>query len=146
MSVSFELSAVMKASAVRNIAGGKGSARAKAGTKAGLRKALAHIERAHKRGGKYLRPGGGGKNPRQPEWPFIMTRTGLLKKSYTRKIAMNGMRASYGSDLKYAGFLEEGTRRGIRARLHMQKLEKRESKAVEKIIADAVAKEFGRGK
>ena len=146
MSVSFDISMGVNANPVRNIAGAKGGAKVQGGAKAGLRKALAHLERAHKRGGKYLRPGGGGKNPRQPEWPFIMTRTGLLKKSYTREIARSGMRASYGSDLSYAKYLEDGTRRGIRAREHMQKLERREGKAVEKIIADAIAKEFANGK
>jgi len=170
VSASFEMSAVMKANAVRNIAGGKGNAKTKAGTKAGLSKAIAHLVREHKRSNKYLLPGGGAKAWRAAHNLIIRTRSGRLKKSYKPAFSKDGMIASYGSDLKYAQYLEEGTRahgpvsakalrfkiggrwvyakwvKGIRARKHMEKLERREGKAIEKIIADAIAKEFASGK
>lgn len=170
----FELNIQQKANAVRNISGQQGKAKVHSGTVNGLRKSLAFVERLHKRGNKFMLPGGGKKNPAPAQWPFIRTRTGTLKKSYTRVLDKAKLIASYGSDLRYAQMIEEGTRPheihaakgkalafmaggkkiyrrfvlhpGIKARKHMPKLEKLSAPVVERYIADAVVKELARGK
>lgn len=158
----------------KSIAGKAGLAGVHKGTGQGLRKAIAMIERVHKRSSRFMLPGGGKKNPVPPLYPFIRTRTGTLKKSYTREVDYRAMTARYGSDLKYAQHIEEGTRPheirpakakalafmaggkkrfsglvlhpGIRARKHMPRLAKMTGPAVEKIMADEIVKGLSGGK
>jgi len=82
-----------------------------------IRRAIVEVERLHKR--RYILPGGGAKNPKPPRDGVIMTRTGTLKKSFGRVlepktasgVGVSGkITAVYGSDLKYAKYVEEGTR------------------------------------
>ena len=101
----------------RDVVGDTGRRKARRAHYNAIRKAITEVERLHKR--RYLRPGGGAKNPQPPRDGFIMTRTGTLKKSYGRVlepktasgVGLSGdMFAVYGSDLKYAKYLEDGTR------------------------------------
>lgn len=146
MSDTFEMSVRMKANAVRNLAGGKGNAKVRAGTNKGLRNAIVMIEREHKLSRKYFKQGDT-KGRVKPQWPFIMNRTRTLSKSYTRELDQRRLYAAYGSGgLKYAKFLEEGTKRGIKARRHMPKLQKYAGPVAERAIAKAIAKELSSGK
>lgn len=142
--MTFRVDMTAKMDQAQSVAGGGGNKNMRSGVGRGLRKAIALIEKTHKT--ELMRPGGGARFARQPEFPYILTRTGTLKKSYTRDLDYRRLKASYGTPVKYGLFLEEGTRRGIRARHHMRRLDKRVGKKVERIMADAAVKGLTGGK
>lgn len=138
--MNFKLGAIMKTQAATQIAGQSGHGRVWGGAGKGLRKALALIERHHKRK-EWVRSSGGRLSGAAVHPTKLTIRTGTLSKSYTRQIAEKMLRGSYGSDLVYAPVHEYGGRH-VKARPGLKRTVNATADKVEKIMADAIAKEF----
>jgi len=101
---------------VAEIAGPAGNAKARRGLMHGIRKSLAVMEEWHKNvefirraeGGMRLSENTGRRQPADPN--KITSRTGNLKRSYTRRIDNAAMMGSYGSDSIVALWMQEGTK------------------------------------
>jgi hypothetical protein len=140
--MSFNVNMALKTASAGGIAGKAGHDRVAGGTRKGLMKALALVERHHKT--KEWRSGVAGRLRDVAPHPDLLTvRTGMLKRSYTRELAENLLRASYGSDLVYAPVHEHGSPiQNIRQRPTLERTAKATAAAVEKILADNIAREF----
>ena len=141
-----DLSFLIKDQDIRQISGAKGHRRMRKGAAAGLRKCLAMIERHHKRkemirGGARLSSG-----DKQAAHPDKLTvRTGMLSRSYTRRIVEAELKGYYGSDLVYAPVHEFGSKKkNIPPRPGLQKTLDALGKDIEKIMADQIEKKIER--
>lgn len=135
----FDLSAQFDTSGVAGIVGARGQQAVSRGFNDAMRKALAVIEKHHKRK-EWVRGGG---RPPHPE--KLTVRTGSLSRSYTRRILEREMAGTYGSDLKYAPVHEYGSSTlNIPARPGLKRTLDAKTKEIEKILADGAVKYLGR--
>lgn len=114
-----ELSVTYNDDEAREVAGAEGTAKVTRGWAAGARLALVAIEKHHKLKEMIRSASGGMRLTTGPENAALLqpavadkitSRTGILRKSYTRVLDPGGRMASYGSDYKLAEWLEDGTR------------------------------------
>jgi phage gpG-like protein len=129
--------------------GWDGRKRVNEGARKGLLKALATVQKHHKEK-EFIRRAAGrltGKDAVPPDPDRLTSRTGTLSKSYTTELVESSLRASYGSGLVYAPVHEYGSSsQGIKARPTLERTVDATAAKVEKIMADAIAKEFRDGK
>jgi hypothetical protein len=117
------------------ILGGGGQKLVERGFMKNMKKALAVVERHHKRQ-EWIR---GGDGPPHPE--KLTVRTGGLSRSYTRRILIDEMAGAYGSDLIYAPVHEYGNSR-VQARPGLKRTIDAKVKELEKILADGAVGEL----
>lgn len=128
-----------------------GRTQVKSGSRKGLLKALATVQKHHKEKEIIRNVGRGanltGKDAVPPHPEKLTSRTGTLSKSYTIELVEASLRASYGSNLEYAPVHEYGSSaRNIRPRPTLERTVDATAAKIEKIMADAIAKEFRDGK
>lgn len=135
-----DLTAIIKDQMVRSIVGERGHKRLRKGAVEGLRRALADIERHHKRA-EMIRGGGGPPHPDK-----LTLRTGVLSRSYTRRIVEAELKGYYGSDLVRALVHEFGSAaRNIPPRPGLQRTLDAKADEIEKFLADKIEGELERG-
>lgn len=109
----------------------------------GLLKAIALVERHHKRVETIRGTGDKGRYPVHPTMLTMRHGGSGLSGSYTRAVDKARMLATYGSDKVYAPVHEYGSAKlNIPARPGLERTAKATAAEVERIIADEIAKGF----
>lgn len=139
------LNVLVQSTPVDEVAGPAGHRRLTKGARKGIRRALALVERHHKRK-EWVRTGK--RLATQDTHPDKLTiRTGTLSRSYTSKIVERELAGYYGSDVEYSRVHEFGfPARNIPKRPGLQNTIDAQKAEIEKIMADEIAQELNRGR
>lgn len=139
-----KLNVQVRSTPVDEIAGPAGHRKLTIGARRGIQRALALVERHHKKN-EWIRSGR--RLATQDTHPDKLTvRTGTLSRSYTREIVERDLAGYYGSDVVYSRVHEFGfPARNIPKRPGLQNTVDATKAEIEKVMADSIAQELTRG-